>query len=55
MRAGTHFRADDGLDARGLSRLRKFHGPVQVARVRQGDCGQALLLRQLHDGGRRKR
>ena len=55
MRPNAQFRTDDGFDARRLSRLNEFHDAMQVARVRQRDCGQAMSLRQFHNGGWRQR
>ena len=50
MFANTYFCSDDGLNASGPGGLNKFHDAMQVARVRQRHGGQAVVLRQVHDG-----
>ena len=50
MFADARFCANDGLNASGPGGLNKFHDAMQVARVRQRHGGQAVVLRQVHDG-----
>ena len=45
----------NGFDAGLFCREREFHRAMQIAGVREGDGGHAVLFGQLHNGRRGKR
>ena len=53
--AHAHLSAEDRFDARLLCRLHELHRAVQVAGVREGDSGQAVLFCQFDNGRGRER